>query len=422
MNDSPGWASPGSSPSDEPEHGGSPDTPQPAAPPNWSNQQPPPGQWSAPSGRPIPPPPPPPGPGWGARWSTPQQGAPQGWQQPSWGKPPSPKPGVIPLRPLGVGEILDGAVSTMRAHWRTVLGISLIVALIIQTTVVLFQGFVLKGVDTTALNDPNASVQDVLSALRSSLITGGVAGLIELLGTIVATAMLTMVVSRAVLGRPVTTGEAWQDAAPRLLRLLGLTLLLPLIALVIMGVCALPGILVAIAGSGVTGAGIAAIGILPGAVVSIWLMIRFSLASPALMLEKQGIFKSIARSVKLVRGSWWRVFGVQALAAILVSIVAGIITLPFSFLAMALSGDGGTNFLSGNPGTYGWTYFVVSGIGSVIGSTITLPISAGVTALLYVDRRIRREGLDIELARAANVPGYAGTSTATPADSTTPGG
>jgi hypothetical protein len=284
--------------------------------------------------------------------------------------------------------------------------------------VVLLQGFVLKGVDTTALNDPNASVQDVLNALRSSLITGGVAGLIELLGTIVATAMLTMVVSRAVLGRPVTTGEAWQDAAPRLLRLLGLTLLLPLIALVIMGVCALPGILVAIAGSGVTGGGIAAIGILPGAVVSIWLMVRFSLASPALMLEKQGIFKSIARSAKLVRGSWWRVFGIQALAAILVSIVAGIITLPFSFLAMALSGDGGTNFLSGNPGTYGWTYFVVSGIGSVIGSTITLPISAGVTALLYVDRRIRREGLDIELARAANVPGYAGT----PADSTTPGG
>ena len=30
---------------------------------------------------------------------------------------------------------------------------------------------------------------------------------------------------------------------------------------------------------------------------------------------------------------------------------------------------------------------------------------AGITALLYIDRRIRREALDIELARAAGVPG-----------------
>ena len=30
-----------------------------------------------------------------------------------------------------------------------------------------------------------------------------------------------------------------------------------------------------------------------------------------------------------------------------------------------------------------------------------LPFSAGVTSLLYIDRRMRREGLDLELTRAA---------------------
>ncbi len=39
--------------------------------------------------------------------------------------------------------------------------------------------------------------------------------------------MLTVVVSRAVLGRQVTPGEAWRDARPQLPRLLGLLLLLP---------------------------------------------------------------------------------------------------------------------------------------------------------------------------------------------------
>ena len=37
--------------------------------------------------------------------------------------------------------------------------------------------------------------------------------------------------------------------------------------------------------------------------------------------------------------------------------------------------------------------------------TIVIPFTAGITALLYIDRRIRREALDIELARAAGVPG-----------------
>ena len=38
-----------------------------------------------------------------------------GWQQ-GWQQPMAAKPGVIPLRPLGVGDILDGAVTTMRGE------------------------------------------------------------------------------------------------------------------------------------------------------------------------------------------------------------------------------------------------------------------------------------------------------------------
>jgi hypothetical protein len=144
-------------------------------------------------------------------------------------------------------------------------------------------------------------------------------------------------------------------------------------------------------------------------------MIRFSLASPALMLEKQGVLKSMSRSAKLVRGSWWRVFGIQLLATIIANIVASIVVIPFALIASALSGDGITGFLS-SAGSAGWTFLIVSGIGSVIGAMITFPISAGVTVLLYIDQRIRREALDLDLARAAGVQDY-GSST----PGTTPG-
>ncbi|MCZ4102425.1 hypothetical protein C8250_018725 [Streptomyces sp. So13.3] len=418
MNDTPGWASPGSSDSDEPERGDSPQAPPPPpapqdAAPNWSKQQPPPDQWSAPAGGgwgSPPPPPPQPGPGWG--------GAPGGWQSAPWGRPPAAKPGVIPLRPLGVGEILDGAVSTMRAHWRVVLGISLAVALVTQAVLVVLQGlFLNENSDFNQVQkDPNATSGEILRSAGGALAGSGIAALISLLAMIFATAMLTMVISRAVLGRPVTTGEAWRDSRPQLLRLLGLTLLLPLIALLIIAAGTVPGIVIIALGGTGGGIALAVIGGLAASVVAIWLSVRWSLASPTLMLEKQGVITSMKRSMKLVRGAWWRILGVQLLAWVLVTIVSMIIQTPFTLIAGAVSGDGMTSFMSENA-NLGWTFLIVTAIGGVIGTAITLPISAGVTALLYMDQRIRREALDIELARAAGLPGYGDTRTP---DRTTP--
>ncbi|MFF3610138.1 hypothetical protein [Streptomyces sp. NPDC002580] len=437
MNDTPGWASPGSAPSDGQEPGSSV-PPQPAGPDGsdqpgqiskWSKEQPPPRQWSAPGTQapdqaPPPAPPAPPGPGWGGPpggwggpgYGGPGHGGPAGWGGHWGGPPPAAKPGVIPLRPLGVGEILDGAVSTMRVYWRTVLGISLAVAVVTEIAVVLLQGFVLNDhTDTEALNDPSATVGELSRALGDSLLSSGVVLLITLLGTIVATALLTSVTSRAVLGKPVATREAWRDARPQLAKLFGLTFLLPLIALVVIGIGTLPGLLVAVSGSGEAGFALSVLGGLVGFVATVWLLVRFSLASPALMLEKQSILKSMSRSAKLVRGSWWRVAGIQGLAAIITYIVAAIIVIPFAVIAAALSGDGLTGMLDGT-GDVGWAFLIVSGVGSVIGSTITFPITAGVTVLLYIDQRIRREALDLDLARAAGLQSHG-----TGASGTTPG-
>nr|WP_240969412.1 glycerophosphoryl diester phosphodiesterase membrane domain-containing protein [Streptomyces sp. HNM0575] len=228
--------------------------------------------------------------------------------------------------------------------------------------------------------------------------------------------MLTVVVSRAVLGRSVSSGEAWRDSRPQLLRLLGLLFLLPLLITLAVFVGFAPGGVLLAAGVKPLGIALLLVGVLAGLVAAVWIWVRFSLAAPALMLEKQGVISAMRRSAKLVRGSWWRVFGVQMLATILVVIVASVIQMPVTLIGMAASGQGLSAFAEATPAT-SWSYLIAVGIGAVIASTITFPIRAGVTALLYLDQRIRREALDLELARAAGVPGYGGTQP----DSPTPG-
>ncbi|MGG2462652.1 DUF7544 domain-containing protein [Streptomyces sp. RGM 3693] len=440
MNNSPGWASPGSSPSDEPGRGTSeqptqppapddrPDASQQPPPPNWSSNQPPAGQWTAPAG--IPGQSGPDTQGGGDRTRASSGSAPGGWATPpgpgnqgAWGSgpgwggmPPAAKPGVIPLRPLGVGEILDGAIATMRAHWRTVLGISLVVALVSQTAITLVTGLWLPGANHQLGPDDGSAppLRHVLGELADSLTGSAITTLIGLLATIIATGMLTMIISRAVLGRSVTAGEAWSDARGQLPRLLGLLGLLPLIITAIFAAAVAPGLIITSSGSLDLGLLLVLLGVLAATVVSIWLWVRYSLASPALMLEKQGVVASMRRSAKLVRGSWWRVLGIQLLAYLLIAIVEFIIQIPATFIAFLIGGENLMDWANGTSDSTGWPFLIVLGLGAVISSAVTFPISAGVTALLYVDQRIRREALDLELARAAGLPGYTPEAPATP--------
>jgi membrane-anchored glycerophosphoryl diester phosphodiesterase (GDPDase) len=313
---------------------------------------------------------------------------------------------VIPLRPLGIGDILDGAVSTLRAHWRTVLGITVTVAVLTQVADTLIQRYLMPAPITVDPNaDPSEALRQATDSLQNTLISMGPTLVITLIGTLFTTALLTMVVSRSVLGRPVNLADAWREAKPQLARLLALTLLMVLGAVALMTVGVLPGILVAELASPAGGALLTALGGLAAFVVTIWLLIRFSLASPALMLERQSVGQSLRRSAKLVQGSWWRVFGITLLTQLLIAVVSMFLMMFFSVIALLADGEGVDNLLGGTP-EFGWTFLIISGIGAVIANAITYPISAGVAVLLYIDQRIRREALDLDLARAAGLPGY----------------
>src|ERR671918_262293 len=105
-----------------------------------------------------------------------------GWERPGeepadadGGQPPYPgwstrqppaavKPGVIPLRPLGVGEILDGAVTTIRRNPGPMLGLSAIVAIVTQLLGLGIGWWLFDQTDEVALS-PTADPDEVLDAL-----------------------------------------------------------------------------------------------------------------------------------------------------------------------------------------------------------------------------------------------------------------
>lgn len=126
------------------------------------------------------------------------------------------------------------------------------------------------------------------------------------------------------------------------------------------------------------------------------------------MLEKSTVIKAFARSSKLVRGSWWRIFGITLLTGLIAFMVALMVVAPFQMIGIFAVG-GGMDALEDGSAQTAWGPLIFSGIGLIIAQTIIMPIQSGVTVLLYVDQRIRREGLDLELARAAGIENYGTT-------------
>jgi hypothetical protein len=384
----PGWSTPG-----EPPPESSPPAP-PTAPPSVSPPPPPP---PPPPGYPpaYPPAPgygpPPPGygqpgygqPGWGqAGWSQP------GWGQPQWGAPVV-TPGVVPLRPLTVGELLDGAVKVIRRYPRPTLGLSALIAVVttvINVLIVLAQDYSSFANDVESGSSTSTGPTGADGASIVSAVLGGFFG-------IVLTGFLVVVVGKAVLGHPTSFGETWQQVRGRIWALLGLAVLTGLLFSVPIGVAVLLAVLlVAIAGPVTLVLGIPLV--LAAVALGIYLYVRLSLAPAALVLEKAGIRTAMGRSGVLVKGDWWRLFGILILTSLLSSVVTWVLSIPFAIIGvigvLKDNGDGGVTLL-----------FVLVQVGAGLSTLLVAPFTAGVRSLLYVDRRMRAEGLDLTLQAAA---------------------
>jgi membrane-anchored glycerophosphoryl diester phosphodiesterase (GDPDase) len=120
-------------------------------------------------------------------------------------------------------------------------------------------------------------------------------------------------------------------------------------------------------------------------------VIRLSLTLPALVLERVNPVAAIRRSWQLTRGSFWRLLGILLLTGVVVFLAELVLSIPFDVIEAAVAGSDTTSVSA----------LAVTAAGTIIAATIALPLSAGVSVLLYADLRMRREGLDLALREAA---------------------
>src|SRR5699024_9286976 len=191
------------------------------------------------------------------------------------------------------------------------------------------------------------------------------------------------VVGRTVLGGTLPAGPDWRELRSRLLPLFGVTIVYSL--LVALG----PAVAVLLV-TGTGGADVSVLFLLVGLGVALWLYVRFSLAMPALVLEPASIGNALRRSTALVRGAWGRTFGILLTAWAISFLLSMAIELLFS-------GFSGTQ--PGAADTVGTTVLAV--LGMIVAGTITQPFIAAVTALVYVDRRMRVENMAVSLRESA---------------------
>jgi hypothetical protein len=317
-----------------------------------------------------------------------------GWAAPPAG-PPAPRPGIIALRPLGLGEILDGSFTAIRTTAAASLGIAAVVMLVNQAIFLLLNYTLLQppvrrvSLDgTTVTNTTDVAARAGVTYIATAFLTS-----IELL---VLTGVMAAIVGERVVGRRVRLSDARAKLRPVAWPLARVVVIITLVVTSTVAVTLTPGIAVAASGSQ-AGPALIFVGFLVLIVPVVYAWTTLSLAPAAVVLERQGARAALRRSRKLVHGSWWRVFWISLLAWVIAGVVGFILSVPF-----LAAGGGFDQLLAGRADNLSFFELFMSAMGGFVGGTLARPFQSGVSALLYIDRRMRAEGLDLALQHAAN--------------------
>ena len=417
------WA-PQSSSSQNPSQGSVPSTPQ--VPQTPQAQQP----WGAPEQPAQPAQPQQAQQPWGApeQPAQPQQGqqpwgAPEQPAQPQqqWGATPQPdaawqgtqtqggtawtvaQPGIIPLRPLTVGELFNGAFQAVRVNPQTMFGF----AFAIMAVVGLVQAFFASS-STSSLTRALSSgdTDDLVYSLGSSMGSFATDGL-TLLATAFLSGMLALTVWDAVLGRKSSPADAWHRFSPRFVPVLLATLLIGIIEfvaiVVVLLVFLIPFFLVVAnaatarsldsASAGIGGA-LSIIFLMIVALIAIacFLTVKFAFTSSAVVLEGLGPVDAMKRSWSLSKGSFWRILG----RILLIGIVTTLITSVLGAIVGAILGVG-----ANAADSLGLLVAFSAFLGALL-SAVVIPVQSSFYTLMYLDERMRKENLAPMIAQEAS--------------------
>ncbi len=261
----------------------------------------------------------------------------------------------MPIRPLSFRELLDAPFALIQANIRAIAGLSVPGLLLAEAAVVA----VTAGVsELTGGSDAGTAWAAILS-------TAACAWLLRfaLRGTTVALGLAT------VGGAPIGRRTALRRFGATLGSLLVFQLLFTLAGVGVFAVSGLP------------------IVTLPLAVLWLgWLRARRWVAVPVLFVERTSHRDGIARAKLLAEGAEWPTVGLWIAQRALF----GLLAIPL--LAIPL-------YVSDFSGTHRWPVIVLTTSAVLLLTTFGEVVEASSRVVCYVDRRCRREGLDIRIPR-----------------------
>ena len=351
-------------------------------------------------------------------WGAPEQPA-QPQQQ--WGAAPQPdaawqgtqaqggtawtvaQPGIIPLRPLTVGELFNGAFQAVRVNPQTMFGFAFAIMAIVGLVEAFFASSSTSSL-TRALTSGDS--QDLVSSLGSSMGSFVTSGL-SMLATAFLSGMLALTVWDAVLGRKSSPADAWHRFSPRFVPVLLATLLIGVIEFVaimlVLLVFMIPFFLVVVnaasarsydsASAGIGGAfAIIFLMIVALIVVACFFTVKFAFTSSAVVLEGLGPVDAIKRSWSLSKGSFWRILG----RILLIGVVIGLISSVLGAVVGAILGVGA------NAAESVGMFVAFSAFVSALLSAVVIPVQSSFYTLMYLDERMRKENLAPMIAQEAS--------------------
>ncbi|HWC25948.1 MAG TPA: glycerophosphoryl diester phosphodiesterase membrane domain-containing protein, partial [Solirubrobacteraceae bacterium] len=260
------------------------------------------------------------------------------------------------LRPLSVGEILDVAIKICLAHWRTLIKAVLVVVVPVQVvSTLLTADYTVDSFDFGASSAQTS--EESLEELNQYLGGLAISGVLQICAVLLATAACFRAIAQAYLGERTD----WRSSLAYALRLAPALLVLTLLY--------------------VGGVALGTIALLaPG----VWLAIAWAFALPALLVEDVRGARALGRSFRLVKGRWWRTFGVILVGFVLATVVSTVVQAVF-FVGIFADADNDVLVL------------VLSAIAGIVGLAITTPFQAALVTVVYFDLRVRKEGFDLEL-------------------------
>ncbi|MGE3268075.1 MAG: glycerophosphoryl diester phosphodiesterase membrane domain-containing protein [Chloroflexota bacterium] len=272
--------------------------------------------------------------------------------------------GVLRMRPLSVGDILDETLLIFRRQFLAFVTLTAVV--VVPSALLSLGSLVLVSMLTGAMASNRVSGETAMVLAFGSLAITVPVALVTGLGRLMSGVVAVKVSADVILGRPIDIWAAYRQVFGRL------------------GPLLLAGFLVGM----VTGAAALCFP------VAIFFALSWGLIFPVIVLEGHGGVEAMRRSWNLMRGNRWRLLGCTVLIGIIVTILVALPASLFAVLAAV--------WLAITPAVLsnsGGMFTVQAGqvIVQALGETVFGAIGYIVMTRFYFDVRVRKEAFDLEL-------------------------